>query len=73
MLRYYGIFAHKCKHHDKLIKHVKQSTINICKKLSKWHERIELSFRYDTVKCSCGNFMSSFNIYYKKNIAYSSA
>ena len=31
MLRYYGIYSHKCKHHDKLIKRVKQSTINIQK------------------------------------------
>lgn len=73
MLRYYGIYAHKCKHHDKLIKRVKQSTINIRKKLSKWRESIELSFGYDPVKCSCGNFMSFFNIYCKKDIAYSSA
>lgn len=62
-----------CKHHDKLIKRVKQSTINIRKKLSKWRESIELSFGYDPIKCSCGNFMSFFNIYCKKDIAYSSA
>ena len=73
MLRYYGIYAKKSPHDDKLIKRVKQSIINFRKKLSKWRESIELSFGYDPIKCSCGNYMSFFNIYFKKDIAYSSA
>ena len=44
MIRYYGIYAKKCKFHDKLIKRVKTSTIKTRKLLSHWRERIELSF-----------------------------
>ncbi len=73
MIRYYGIYAKKCKHHDKLIKRVKQSTINTRKLLSHWRERIELSFGYDPIKCSCGNYMSFINIFCVKKVAYSSS
>ena len=68
MLRYYGIYAKKSIHHSKLIKRVKQSTINIKILLSRWRERIEISFGYDPIKCSCGNYMSFIDIFCRKKV-----
>ncbi len=73
MLRYYGIYSKKSKHDDKIIKRLKSSTVKLRKALSKWRESIELTFGYDPIKCSCGHFMSFFNIYCCKNIVFSSA
>jgi hypothetical protein len=67
-LRYYGIYAKNYIHHDKLIKRVKQSTINIRKSLNHWRERIELSFGYDPAKCVCGNYMSFIDIFCRKKV-----
>jgi hypothetical protein len=53
MLRYYGIYAKKYIHHSKLIKRISQAVIKSRKLLSRWRERIELSFGYDPTKCSC--------------------
>ena len=72
MIRYYGIYAKKCKHHDRLIKRVKNSTLKTRKLLSHWRERIQLSFGYDPVKCSCGNYMSFIDIFCVKRVACSS-
>ena len=73
MLRYYGIYAKKSKHHSKLIKRVKQSTLGLRKLLSRWRERIELSFGYDPTKCSCGNYMSFIDIFCAKKLVLNSS
>ena len=73
MLRYYGLYTKKSKHDDKLIKKMKPITVTIRRKLSKWRESIQLTFGYDPIKCSCGNYMSFFNIYCAENLVFSSA
>ena len=72
-LRYYGIYAKKCKYHDKLIKRLKPSTVHIRKLLSHWRESIHLSFGYDPLKCACGNYMSFINIFCIKTLANSAS
>lgn len=72
LIRYYGIYAKKCKYHDRLIKRVKHSTLKTRKLLSHWRERIQLSFGYDPIKCSCGNYMSFIDIFCVKRVACSS-
>lgn len=68
-LRYYGLYAKKYLHHSKLIKRLKPSTIKTRKLLSRWRERIELSFGYDPCKCSCGKYMTFVHIFLPKKLA----
>ena len=57
MLRYAGIYSsHKCVHWDKLIKKLSDIAIKTKKMFNNWRYRIELSFKYDPLKCPfCNN------------------
>lgn len=63
MVRYYGLYAKKHKHHPKFIKMVSQNSIKARNMLSHWRERIQLSFGYDPILCSCGRKMVFIDIF----------
>lgn len=64
MVRYYGLYAKKHKHQSKLFKMVNENTIKVRKLLSHWRERIQLSFGYDPILCSCGRKMEFIDIFF---------
>lgn len=66
VVRYYGIYSKEHKHSKKLIKLLNNAQIKVKEMLRKWHFSIELSFKYDPTKCSCGGKM----IYFFLRIRY---
>lgn len=66
VVRYYGIYSKEHKHSKKLIKLLNNAQIKVKEMLRKWHFSIELSFKYDQTKCSCGGKM----IYFFLRIRY---
>ena len=62
VVRYYGIYAKKHKHSSRIFKMLSQTQIEIRQQLRKWRLSIELSFGYDSAQCSCGNFMTFFQL-----------
>ena len=58
VVRYYGIYAKKHKHSDKIFKLLNKNQIELRNQLRKWNLAIELSFGYNPTICSCGgNFI----------------
>lgn len=55
VVRYYGLYAKKHKNQDKLITMLKPHIAKIRKQLANWRCRIELYFKHDPLKCSCGH------------------
>lgn len=70
MVRYYGLYAKKHKHHNKLITMVNQNAIKVRKLLSHWRERIQLSFGYDPIICTCGHRMEFIDIFLPSKKAF---
>ena len=62
VVRYYGIYARDHKHSKKLIKLLNKTQINIREMFRKWHFAIELQFKFDPTKCSCGGKMIFFEL-----------
>lgn len=62
VVRYYGIYAKQHKHSSKIFKMLSQTQVEIRQQLRKWRLSMELSFGYDPTKCSCGNFMTFFQL-----------
>ena len=67
VVRYYEIYSKEHKHSKKLIKLLNNAQIKIKEILRKWHFSIELSFKYDPTKCSCGGKMIYFDLFFPKN------
>ena len=67
VVRYYGIYSKEHKHSKKLIKLLNNAQIKVKEMLRKWHFSIELSFKYDPTKCSCGGKMIYFDLFFPKN------
>lgn len=67
VVRYYGIYAKEHKHSKKLIKLLNQTQINIREMFRKWHFSIELHFKHDPTRCSCGGKMIFFDLILPKN------
>lgn len=63
MVRYYGIYAKLHKQSKLIFKMLNETQIKIRQQLRKWRLSMELSFGYDPLKCSCGNFMEFWYIY----------
>ncbi len=62
VVRYYGIYAKKHKHSDKIFKLLNKNQIEIRNQLRKWNLAIELSFGYDPTICSCGGNLIFFEL-----------
>ena len=62
VVRYYGIYAKKHKHSDKIFKLLKKNQIEIRNQLRKWNLAIDLSFGYDPTICSCGGNLIFFEL-----------
>lgn len=62
VIRYYGLYAKKHKHINKIFKMLSPTQIEIRQQLRKWRLSIELSFGYDPTKCICGNYMIFFKL-----------
>ncbi|MBP3502554.1 MAG: transposase [Clostridia bacterium] len=62
VVRYYGIYAKKHKHSDKIFKLLNKNQIEIRNQLRKWNLAIELSFGYATTICSCGGNLIFFEL-----------
>jgi len=71
MIRYYGLYAKKYKFHSLIRKKTKDSYLKIKRLLSHWRERILTSFKYDPLKCSCGNFMIFVEFFVPSSVANS--
>lgn len=67
VVRYYGIYSKEHKHSKKLIKLLNNAQIKVKEMLRKWHFSIELYFKYDPTKCSCGGKMIYFDLFFPKN------
>lgn len=67
VVRYYGIYSKEHKHSKKLIKLLNNAQIKVKEMIRKWHFSIELSFKYDPTKCSCGGKMIYFDLFFPKN------
>lgn len=67
VVRYYEIYSKEHKQSKKLIKLLNNAQIKIKEILRKWHFSIELSFKYDPTKCSCGGKMIYFDLFFPKN------
>jgi len=55
VVRYYGLYAKKHKFADKFNYMVKPHVAEFRKQLKNWRCRIELYFKHDPLKCSCGH------------------
>jgi len=62
VVRYYGIYAKKHKHSDKIFKLLNKNQIEIRNQLRKWNLAIDLSFGYDPTICSCGGNLIFFEL-----------
>ena len=67
VVRYYGLYAREHKHSKKLIKLLNKTQINIRKMFRKWRFAIELHFKIDPTKCSCGGNMIFFELKIPQN------
>ena len=63
MVRYYGMYAKTHKFSKLIFKMLTDIQIQIRQTLRKWRLSIELSFGYDPLRCSCGNFMEFWDIF----------
>jgi len=63
MIRYYGLYAKKHKFSNLIFKMLNDIQIEIRQSLRKWRLSIELSFGYDPLQCSCGKFMTFWDIF----------
>ena len=54
IVRYYGLYAKKHKHSDKLFTMISPAVATVRKQLANWRCRIELYFKHDPLLCSCG-------------------
>lgn len=62
VVRYYGFYAKKHKHSDKIFKLLNKNQIEIRNQLRKWNLAIDLSFGYDPTICSCGGNLIFFEL-----------
>lgn len=62
VVRYYGIYAKKHKHADKIFKLLTKNQVEIRNQLRKWNLAIELSFGYDPTICDCGGNLIFFEL-----------
>ena len=63
MLRYYGLYAMPNKRTEKLIHLVKREMKKVYQYTNNWSYRIEASFNYNPLKCSCGEYMEFKDLY----------
>ena len=64
VVRYYGFYAKEHKHSKKLIKILNDKQIKIKEMLRKWHFSIELSFKHNPTRCSCGGKMIFWDLFF---------
>ena len=55
VVRYYGLYAKKHKFSDKFNHMLQPHVAEFRKQLKNWRCRIELYFKHDPLKCSCGH------------------
>ena len=55
VVRYYGLYAKEHKHSNKFNYMLKSHVAEFRKQLKNWRCRIELYFKHDPLKCSCGH------------------
>ncbi len=67
MIRYYGLYAKKYKHSDKLFLLTSIEKKRFWKKHSHWRARILLAFGIDPLRCSCGHTMELLKINQREN------
>jgi hypothetical protein len=63
-VRYYGIYAKKHKHFDKLFLALSQQKRHSLKSLNNWRMSLLSSFGNDPILCNCGNFMVFLKIHH---------
>lgn len=66
MVRYYGLYAKKHKHHSKFFLLVSKQKKRFQEKFSNWRNRLLLAFGIDPLRCSCGNTMELLDIFIPK-------
>lgn len=64
MIRYYGLYARKHKHRNKLIMVVPKQNRRFLTSLHAWRTSVLLSFGIDPLLCKCGHQMSIMEIYH---------
>ena len=55
VVRYYGLYARKYKHSNKLFTMMKPHVASLRKRLANWKCRIELYFKHNPLSCPCGH------------------
>jgi hypothetical protein len=67
MIRYYGVYSVKSStqsHYSKRLKRVNPAMAkNLKAAYGSWRKRIQLSFRFDPIKCHCGAYLELIDIF----------
>lgn len=66
MVRYYGLYAKKHRHHKKLRYRISSMQKEFFNRHRFWRHRILLAFGYDPLKCTCGSTLTLLDIIIRK-------